>query len=162
MVRNLGARLRPIRLNYRLIGLVVVVVGLTTFAQSRPGQSALRHLGVVGPAQRYTELAFVGAQHLPTTLPRAATALHLPFTITNREGRTQQYGWSILKRLSATMTQKLTAGEASLRDGQEAYVDPAVTISCTSYQTRVAVRLTSGQVIDFVARCSGRSPAMRR
>jgi hypothetical protein len=161
VARNHGLRLPPLRLSPALLCLGAVVA-LTIFAQTQPGQSALTRLGVIGPSQRYTELAFVGAQHLPTTLLRTSTRLHLPFIITDREGRAERYGWAVLNGISATATRKLATGETSLRPDQKAYVDPALTIGCTGSQTRVAIRLTSGQVIDFIAQCVGRSAARRR
>jgi hypothetical protein len=135
--------------------LVVAVAGLTIFAQSGAGQTTLRRLGVVGPAQRYTELAFVGAQHLPAELPRAPTMVHLAFTITNREGRARSYHWTIFEHASATETRQLMTGQTSVREGQEAYLDPAVTFACTSDQADIDVRLSSGEVIDFIVQCSG-------
>lgn len=159
MPRGPGGRLWSIRLSSALV-LLVAIVAVTTFAQSHAGQRTLTRLGLVGPAQRYTELAFVGAQHLPTQLQRSLTEVHLPFTITNREGRAQRYGWTIVKRTGTTTTRQLAIGAMSLRDGQQAYLDPEVAVSCTASETRIDIRLTSGEVIDFVVQCTGRaSPA---
>lgn len=155
MANRSGTRLRSTRPNSALIFLAVVVVGLTILAQSGAGQSSLSRLGVVSPSQRYTELAFVGAQHLPTRLPRAPTRLRLAFTITNREGRAKRYGWTIFERMGATETHQLMTGETSLGESRQAYLDPAVTFHCTSDQANVDVRLSSGEVIDFIVQCSG-------
>jgi hypothetical protein len=151
----LARRLGSARRNSALILLAVVVIGLTSFAQTQAGQTALHQLGVVGPSERYTELAFVGAQHLPAQVPRAGVAAHLAFTIVNRAGRARSYAWTVLERMSATETRQLMAGETSLRDGQRAYLDPKVTLSCISGEARVDVRLTSGELIDFIVKCSG-------
>jgi hypothetical protein len=147
-------RLPSIQLSSALV-VLAVVVALTTFAESHAGQVALTRLGVVGPSDRYTELAFVAAQHLPPHLPRTPTAIHLPFTITNHEHQSESYSWKIVA--TGTATQQLASGEVLVREGQQAYLDPRITLTCSSSRTRVNIRLSSGEYIDFLAQCAGGS-----
>jgi hypothetical protein len=139
------------------VAALAVIVALTFFAQSHAGQAALTRLGVAGHPARYTELAFAQPLRLPAHLPRKPTAVDGAFTITNRQGRAESYSWRIVA--NGAVEHVLASGELSLAAGQRAYVDPLLTVTCSSKRLSVDVRLASGEHIDFLAQCAASTRA---
>jgi hypothetical protein len=131
---------------------LAIIVAMTLFAQSRAGQSALARVGIVGHPARYTELAFAQPLHLPTRLPRIATTVSGAFTITNHQGQAERYRWAVVS--NGAVEYVLASGEVSLATGQRAYLDPPLTVICSSERISIEVRLTSGEQIDFLSRCT--------
>jgi hypothetical protein len=130
---------------------LALAAGLTTFAQSKPGHRALRSVGVVGEPARYTELAFVAPAQLPTRLRRATQTLHVPFTIANHEHAAVSYKWTV--SVSGSRTEVASSGVVPVSAGRQATVDPFVRVRCDQ-RTRVTVRLSSGEHIDFWVTCT--------
>ncbi len=143
-----GLRLRR---PYGALVLVAVAIVLVSLAETQTGQRLLTRIGVIGPSQGYTELAFVGAQHLPTQL-LPSSRIHVPFTITNRQGKAMDYTWTIFE-VTAAGSKSLLVGETTLKTGQVAQLDPKVIVTCTSSPTRVEVRLNSGPLVNFIVQC---------
>jgi hypothetical protein len=139
---------------------VAAIVVLTLLAQSGSGQSALAAVGVAGAPAHYTALAFVQPLRLPVRLARTRTVVDGAFEITNREGRSEHYGWTVLA--SGATVRTLARGTVSLAPGRQAYLNPRLTITCDSRQATVAVRLSSGQQIDFLSRCATPARTGRR
>ncbi len=135
---------------------LVVIATLTTFAQSRAGQSELKRLGIVGPRAAFTELAFVDPLKLPSTLHPAPHLVLIPFTITNHATRPASYSWQIA--IAGTRQRVLRSGSAFLEGGEAVTIATRVELGCTT-RTRVNVRLSSGESIGFWATCVGRPPA---
>jgi hypothetical protein len=129
---------------------VAAVAGLAAAAQSEVGQRALRTLGVAGSGARYTELAFIDPRRLPTSVSRTPTTLHLPFTITNREGTTRTYTWTMTA--SGPPAQLLRGGTLTVGNGEQADLDPSVRLACTR-RTRITVSISTGQAIGLWATC---------
>jgi hypothetical protein len=136
---------------------IAVVVALAIFAQTGAGQDTLTRLGVVGPSEHYTALALVQPLRLPGHLPRTPTAVKVPFTITNRQGRPESYRWQIV--VKGATTQTLQGGDVRLRVAQQAYIDPRLILTCSSKRLSVDIRLASGEYVDFLAQCVGGSRA---
>jgi hypothetical protein len=141
----------------RLVGVaitLVVIASLTTFAQSRAGQSELKRLGIVGPRTAFTELAFVDPLKLPSTLHRAPQLVPIPFTITNHATRPASYRWQIA--IAGTRQRILGSGSAFVEGERAVTIVTRVELGCST-RTRVNVVLSSGESIGFWATCVGRS-----
>jgi hypothetical protein len=134
------------------VAALVIFAALTLVAQSHAGQHALARLGVVGHQEHFTELAFAQPLRLPAHLPRTPTAVDGAFTITNRQARAENYRWEIVA--SGGAEHALASGEVSLAAGQQAYLDPPLTVTCSSKRISVDVRLASGEYIDFLSQCT--------
>jgi hypothetical protein len=132
---------------------LVLVAGATTLAQSKTGQRALAHVGVGSAPTRYTELAFASPATIPSTLHRIPRSLHAAFTITNRERGVATYHWEITA--TDVRTRVLHTGDVYVGQGDRVYLNPMIKLGC-SRRTRITVRLSSGQHIDFWADCGGR------
>jgi hypothetical protein len=129
---------------------VAVIAALITLAQDHVGQTALRKIGVVGSPAHYSELAFVDPAHLPDTLRPTPSPMHIAFTVTNHVSASQTYGWEI--DATGASSRVLASGTLEVAHGRQAYLDPEIILGC-SRRTRVTVRLTSGDSIDFWAKC---------
>lgn len=135
---------------------LIVIASLTTFAQSRAGQSELKRLGVVGARSAFTELAFVDPLKLPSTLPPARHLVLIPFTITNDGTRPASYRWEIA--VAGTRPRVLRSGTAFLQGQETVTIRTQVELGCVT-RTRVNVLLSSGESIGFWATCMGRARA---
>lgn len=141
------------RRNRQLFGacaLLAAVTILAIVAQSGFGQRELRRLGVVGPRDQFTELAFVAPARLPNTLSARGATLHVPFTVTSHERGVTTYTWQIAG--APARGARGNAGLISLRPGQQTYLDPVITLGCSA-RTQISVTLGSGQRISFWAAC---------
>lgn len=132
------------------MSVVAVIAAATALAQSSVGQSALRNVGVVARAARYSELAFVDPLDLPTAVYRTPSQLTLPFTITNREGARHTYIWQLLVSDGASRVSR--TGSVQLAPGQQAELDPSLTFRCVS-RTRLVVGISTGQEIGSWTTC---------
>lgn len=144
----------------RLVGVaitLIVIASLTTFAQSRAGQSELKRLGIVGPRSAFTELAFLDPLKLPSTLSPARHPVLIPFTITNHATRPASYRWQIA--LAGTRQRVLRSGSAFLKGEETVTIVTRVELGCAT-RTRVNVLLSSGESIGFWATCVGRAGAL--
>jgi len=127
--------------------LVVVLLGA---AQTAPGRSALRHAGLLGRAEPYTELAFARPSELPQRLRTGRNRLSVPFTLHNAEGGPRAYAWTI--RSGRTV---LARGSLRTAAGERAYVRGRFVAPCHDRRTRVEVRLARpAESIGFWAQCA--------
>jgi hypothetical protein len=142
----------------QLIGVsvaLIVIVALTTFAQSSAGRRELRRLGIVGQPAAYTELSFNDPLTLPSTLNRTPHAALIPFTITNRSTHVTRYAWKVV--LAGIGRVVLHSGATQLGAGQAMMVVAPVEVGCVT-RSRVSVILSTGESIGFWAACVGPAP----
>jgi hypothetical protein len=123
---------------------------MTTLAESKVGQKALRNIGVVQTRAAFTELAFANPTSLVKTLRPQPSVLNIPFVITDDGNAARSYDWEIL--LTSPQTRTIATGTVELAARQQAYLDPLIRLGCSG-RTRVSVRLSSGEQIDFWATC---------
>jgi hypothetical protein len=132
-------------------GLVVAVVGL---AQTSPGHSLLREVGLYAEPATYTALAFTNPQSLPSHLSAAPAQVAVSFAISNVSPDPHSYSWSIVLE-AAGQTSRVAAGEVGVPAHGHATVTRTVTASCPAGQAVMAVRLAApAESIDFRAACS--------
>ena len=132
-------------------GLVVAVVGL---AQTSPGHSLLREVGLYAEPATYTALAFTNPQSLPSHLPAAPAQVAVSFAVSNVSPDPHSYSWSIVLE-AAGQTSRVAAGEVGVPAHGHATVTRTVTASCPGGQAVMAVRLAApAESIDFQAACS--------
>jgi hypothetical protein len=129
---------------------LAVVVTATSLAQSGVGQRELRRIGLLSTAAGYTEVAFANPAKLPTTLQSSPRALHVAFTVTNRQRAAVSNGWQVVQ--TQPDRRILASGQVYVDQGQQAYVDPAIAVGC-SQRTQITVALGSGQQIGFWVDC---------
>ncbi|MGO9780195.1 MAG: hypothetical protein ACLPQY_10585 [Streptosporangiaceae bacterium] len=132
-------------------GLVVAAVGL---AQTSPGHSLLREVGLYAEPATYTALAFTNPQSLPSHLPAAPAQVAMSFGVGNASPGPQRYSWSIVLE-AAGQTSRLAAGDVGVPAHGHATVTRTVTASCPGGKAVIAVRLAApAESIDFQAACS--------
>lgn len=132
-------------------GLVVAVVGL---AQTSPGHSLLREVGLYAEPATYTALAFTNPQSLPSHLSAAPAQVAVSFAVSNVSPDPHSYSWSIVLE-AAGQTSRVAAGEVGVPAHGHATVTRTVTASCPGGQAVMAVRLAApAESIDFRAACS--------
>ncbi len=132
-------------------GLVVAAVGL---AQTSPGHSLLREVGLYAEPATYTALAFTDPQSLPSHLPAAPAPVAVSFAVSNVSPDPHSYSWSIVLE-AAGQTSRVAAGEVGVPAHGHATVTRTVTASCPGGQAVMAVRLVApAESIDFQAACS--------
>ena len=132
-------------------GLVVAVAGL---AQTSPGHSLLREVGLSAEPATYTALAFTNPQSLPSHLPAAPAQVAVSFAVSNVSPDPHSYSWSIVLE-AAGQTSRVAAGEVGVPAHGHATVTRTVTASCPGGQAVMAVRLAApAESIDFQAACS--------
>ena len=132
-------------------GLVVAVVGL---AQTSPGHSLLREVGLYAEPATYTALAFTNPQSLPSHLSAAPAQVAVSFAVSNVSPDPHRYSWSIVLE-AAGQTSRVAAGEVGVPAHGHATVTRTVTASCPGGQAVMAVRLAApAESIDFRAACS--------
>ena len=132
-------------------GLVVAVVGL---AQTSPGHSLLREVGLSAEPATYTALAFTNPQSLPSHLSAAPAQVAVSFAVSNVSPDPHSYSWSIVLE-AAGQTSRVAAGEVGVPAHGHATVTRTVTASCPGGQAVMAVRLAApAESIDFRAACS--------
>ena len=134
---------------------LAVIAGATTYAQSKSGQSVLKHIGVAGKPVRYTELAFVD----PAMLPKHVYSPHAPllvhFRVSNHEGTAVNYQWQVL--VSQPRPHVASAGEVRLTPAAVANLGRVINVTCTG-RTQVTVRLSTGEHVDYWADCVVTAP----
>ncbi len=132
-------------------GLVVAVVGL---AQTSPGHSLLREVGLYAEPATYTALAFTNPQSLPSHLSAAPAQVAVSFAVSNVSPDPHSYSWSIVLE-AAGQTSRVAAGEVGVPAHGHATVTRTVTALCPGGQAVMAVRLAApAESIDFRAACS--------
>ena len=132
-------------------GLVVAVVGL---AQTSPGHSLLREVGLYAEPATYTALAFTNPQSLPSHLSAAPAQVAVSFAVSNVSPDPHRYSWSIVLE-AAGQTSRVAVGEVGVPAHGHATVTRTVTASCPGGQAVMAVRLAApAESIDFRAACS--------
>ncbi len=132
-------------------GLVVAMVGL---AQTSPGHSLLREVGLYAEPATYTALAFTNPQSLPAHLPAAPAQVAMSFAVSNASPDPHSYSWSIVLE-AAGQTSRLAAGEVGVPAHGHATVTRTVTASCPGGKAVMSVRLAApAESIDFQAACS--------
>ena len=132
-------------------GLVVAVVGL---AQTSPGHSLLREVGLYAEPATYTALAFTNPQSLPSHLSAAPAQVAVSFAVSNVSPDPHSYSWSIVLEAGG-QTSRVAAGEVGVPAHGHATVTRTVTASCPGGQAVMAVRLAApAESIDFRAACT--------
>ena len=132
-------------------GLVVAVVGL---AQTSPGHSLLREVGLYAEPATYTALAFTNPQSLPSHLSAAPAQVAVSFAVSNVSPDPHSYSWSIVLE-AAGQTSRVAAGKVGVPAHGHATVTRTVTASCPGGQAVMAVRIAApAESIDFRAACS--------
>ncbi len=132
-------------------GLVVAAVGL---AQTSPGHSLLREVGLYAEPATYTALAFTNPQSLPSHLSAAPAQVAVSFAVSNVSPDPHSYSWSIVLK-AAGQTSRVAAGEVGVPAHGHATVTRTVTASCPGGQAVMTVRLAApAESIDFQAACS--------
>lgn len=125
------------------------------FAQTGPGGSALGQLGLSGEQERFTELAFVDADALPQGVARAGNRLKFSFTVTNSEGRPQDYRWSASERDPGAFEPVI--GALTLESGASEEIEVRLPATCAGERSRVEVRLDAlPEPIGFWVTCPTR------
>lgn len=120
---------------------LVLAVAALAFLQLG-GRGAADRLGILSRPERYTSLSFADPSSLPTSLPGGAPT-SLRFTITNREGQTRTYDWSIVVRAAGGRTGAWTGptGRATVGDGRQVTVAVALRPPAHLGPSTVEVRL---------------------
>jgi glycosyltransferase involved in cell wall biosynthesis len=147
------------RLLPRAAAVVIAVLLLIAVAQSAPGRSALRAMGLTAHAARYTELAFARPSGPGASGPSTSGNLVLPFVLHNVEDAPRSYDWTIDASARGQAT-TVAHGQVHLTAGQRVGISPRV--ACVySGHVRIEVRLANpAQSIGFWTACpTSRLPA---
>lgn len=147
------------RLVSRAAAVVVAVLALIAVAQTAPGRSVFRTMGLTAHPARYTELAFAqpsspGASDASTPRTGSQPQLNLgvPFVLHNVEGAPRSYDW-VVDASARGQTTNVARGEVHLTAGQRVEVKPHVACNYRG-RVRIEVRLASpAQSIGFWTEC---------
>jgi hypothetical protein len=121
-----------------MVLLVIAVVGV---AQTSPGQSVLRSLGLAAPRQPFTSLFFADPNVVATQTESVhhGTSTHeIPFVIANHQHRRADYAWRVTIGGAPGPT-----GQSSVAAGAQATVTAPVTVDC-----RTAARTAAGVALQ--------------
>jgi hypothetical protein len=147
-----GRNSRQLAIAAAVVAILILAVGA---AQTAAGQSILRGAGLMGHADRYTELAFEHPEQLPQRLPAGRSFLRLPFTLHNAEGAARDYRWTAVARTGSGTTE-LAHDQTRLADGARTIVRPRFAVNCSGSRTRVEIRLAGrSEAIGMWASCVG-------
>ena len=128
-------------------GIVAVILILATVLSPW-----VRHewgLSLGRQATPYTQLGFTDAAALPASAVRGQ-AIHVPFVITNDEGKPLTYRYVVASGSGTEMTQ-LRSGASEVAAGASWDVDAVVTPQCATSPCRVQVSLPGqDEKIDFI------------
>ncbi|GAA3227946.1 hypothetical protein [Actinocorallia longicatena] len=128
--------LSPARKSLIALAVLLMVLG---GAQTPPGGTVLRALGLTAEPPAYTELSFTTPAALPDFVQAGAVPEHASFEIRNRGTTAQDYRWSVYVERGK---RRVKAGSGALRLGPGAartLKPPA--LRCTSGPVRVVVQL---------------------
>jgi hypothetical protein len=141
------------------VALGVAVLAVAVLAQTSPGRSVVRGLGLSKAPARYAQLSFTRPQALPTIVGAPHATVSEPFEIRNSGSGQQTYEWSVTLAESG-VTQRLASGHTVLAAGRAATVTKAVRFGCRAgNQVRLTFSLASPrQSIDFSATCDSAAP----
>jgi hypothetical protein len=150
-----GRDARPAARQLAALGAVgAAALALLGAAQTGPGRSALRDLGVAGATEPYTELAFARPDALPARLPRGTSTVALPFSLRDREAGAATYRWRVQVSGNGP-AQTVAAGVARAVRGGTAFAAPRVRIRCDAPRVRINVLLAGRpESIGLWAQCA--------
>lgn len=130
--------------------LALLCVGL---AQTGPGHSVLRDVGLYEVPASYTELTFSSSGELPSALTKSGTSVKVSFGIHNVSDTPHSYDWTITLVHSGVSEVKASGTAPTPAQGRAA-VTRSVAASCDSGQLEVVVRLASpAESISFWMTC---------
>jgi hypothetical protein len=134
-----------------IVAVLTLVLGL---AQTSAGRSVLQAAGLYRGPAAYTSLAFSNSQSLPASLPATGTKLAVSFVISNVSTSPRRYQWSVLLNQRGH-TSRLAVGGTQVPANGRATVSRRVTVSCSSGQARLVVKLADpAESVDFWAACA--------
>jgi hypothetical protein len=148
----------PMRSSSRLLGALVLLVGLgaLAIAQTGFGQRSMRSAGLTAATPGFTALAFAQPSQLPKALRRPAAAVPVTFTVANHEGRARTYEWSVLVGV-ASSSSVARSGRIAVPAGAVRTVQAQLRVACHGSRQRVQVTLagTNDVITDWLTCAAG-------
>jgi hypothetical protein len=138
---------------WQLLSLLAAVLACTALAQTQPGHSLLRNVGLYETPAPYAELTFSKPGDLPTALTRPGESVRVSFGIHNVSGDARNYAWSIVLMHAGKNTVTASGSVQTPAQGRSA-VAKSVVPACVSGRLQVVVRLASpAESISFWMTC---------
>jgi hypothetical protein len=132
-----------------LVVLLLIGLGL---AQTGPGSTLLRAMGIGSPSEPYTELAF--ADPANPGVPTPLAYVRVRFWVHNVEGTAQTYRWTATTQAPGHAPMAATTGILALADGESATVTTRIPARCSASSSRISVSLGGAhQTISFWQSC---------
>jgi hypothetical protein len=136
--------------------LVAVIVLAAGMAQTSAGHAMLRATGLFEEPTRYTSLAFLHSQPLPTQLAAKRANVNVSFVIHNANGTPRDYQWSVLL-VQGQRTRSTAIGTIHIAPGRGAAITRSVAINCARGKVRIVVSLAlPAESIDAWTACRSR------
>lgn len=139
--------------------LATLFIGAAALAQTAPGRSVLKTLGLRGGPAHYTELEFTSPRSIPLNFVQGGL-LHLDFDIHNVEGVSRAYAWQVVRTPEVGPSRRAARGVVLAGEGETVHVTALVRIPCRGRREQVTVRLVRPRLeLSYGAGCLG--PARR-
>jgi hypothetical protein len=139
----------------RALACAAAALAVVGFAQTGSGHSLLRSLGVVGDAERYTELSFVAPDALPARVSRGPVTM-APFRLHNVEAGARTYRWQV-SIVAGPRREVAARGTIVVPRGATRDVAPPVGLACLAPRERIVVALLDpAESIDYLVGCPSR------
>lgn len=141
------------RIKVILLALVVVAV---LFAQTGPGQAALRATGLARPTQPFSELYFLHPAELPLASP-VVHPLQIEFVIHRDSGAAAYYRWRIDQTIGKD-ARSLARGSVVVPANESVLITATVQVTCARIRrTRLGIALLGTSIhIDEWVKCQPR------
>lgn len=143
----------PMRRQWGIALVVVVVLSIVGFAQTSAGHVVLRRAGLAAPPPSYVALSFASPDQMLTHLFSPEALLDPAFVVTNKSGATQHFDWTMIE-IQHGHSRRIAVGSAVVpADGRAAF-DHEVLTSCVGGTLTIEIRLAyPREAIRWVTAC---------